>query len=367
MTNHASPVCEANSDMAAFANPATAQDSADIGVALRPSCFLCGNTGTELYRDTVDWLFDAPGKWGLRHCGPCGVLWLDPQPNVEDIPKLYTRYYTHHGPSEPLSFKGLRRETLEYVLARLGYRVQPSNKLLPRLLSHFRPIARAHAMDVLNLASEAGTLLDVGCGNGYFISKMRSLGWTVSGVDPDHSAVAYGRSMGLQVFEGSISDVPGDERYDVITLSHVIEHVADPIGLLQQCRRRLRPRTGRIVLTTPNINSLGHRWFKRFWRGLEVPRHLVLFSPQALSRCLSQAGMRLQSSSTETRIAVRIHNASVCARQGHRNVAERTSFSFSTKIAGYFFMALENVLIYFDKDLGEELFCVCTADSIPVP
>ena len=141
------------------------------------------------------------------------------------------------------------------------------------------PAAKRDAiLSVAGLSPAAGgTLLDVGCGNGEFITRMRSLGWKVSGVDPDPAAVAFGQSNGLDIFTGMIADVPETLRYDVVVLNHVIEHVADPVSLLQECGKRLRPGVGRLVITTPNINSFGHHRFGKFWRGLEVPRHFTVF------------------------------------------------------------------------------------------
>ncbi|PYX76278.1 MAG: hypothetical protein DMG72_05330 [Acidobacteria bacterium] len=335
-----------------------------IEVISRPFCSLCNEEGKQLYLATVDWLFGVPGNWGLRRCSSCDVAWLDPQPAPKDSDKLYARYYTH-STNAPLTRLGrLRHATLKCVLARLGYPVPRPKEILPQLLSHVRSVARAAALDVLALpASETGVLLDVGCGNGEFIARMSSLGWTVSGVDPDATAVSYAWSRGLEVFRGTISDLPVTPCYDVITLNHVVEHVIDPVGLLRECRKRLRPSTGRLIITTPNINSLGHWWFNRYWRGLEVPRHLVLFSQDSLRECVKRAGLSLYSLCTETRLARMIYSPSVCAKQDGRAIGERTSFKVSTRIAAYFFQGLEDLLLYLKKDLGEEIFCVCSAPT----
>jgi 2-polyprenyl-3-methyl-5-hydroxy-6-metoxy-1,4-benzoquinol methylase len=350
---------ELNLDPAAEAEIAV--PDAPIRVTACRRCFLCGMRGAEIYAGVSDWLFGVSGDWRFRACSDCGTAWLDPQPAEQDIPKLYAKYYTHNVAPSHTTFENLRREIASSVLSDLGYRVKAAKKLLPLLLSKVPPIHRANALDVFGLAaSDEGRLLDVGCGDGLFIGRMRSLGWTASGVDPDPSAVAFGRSHGLEIFCGTIDDVPGESRYDVITLSHVIEHVADPVDLLRKCAQRLEL-GGRLLITTPNVESLGHRWFKRYWRGFEVPRHLKLLSARSLRECVSRAGLRVRFLSSETRMAVRIHNASSCARQGEHNVAERTRFKTSTKIGGYGFMLSENILIYLNRDLGEELFCECGA------
>jgi 2-polyprenyl-3-methyl-5-hydroxy-6-metoxy-1,4-benzoquinol methylase len=340
-----------------------AEEAAHISVIPTPSCWLCGQTGKQLYSGLVDWLFGVPGSWGLRACANCGVAWQDPQPSPEDIPKLYARYYTHHATGET-ALAGFRRATYQWVMYRMGYRVGTPKGILPRLVSYAPPVAAAAALEVLDLASSpVGTLLDVGCGNGDFIARMQSFGWRVSGVDPDPTAVARARSLGLEAFSGAITDVPATNQYDAITLSHVIEHVPDPVGLLRECRRRLRPGTGILVMTTPNIKSLGHWWFRGYWRGLEMPRHLILFSPSSLSECVARSGLVVRTVRTETRLARMIYAPSACARSGDREVGGRSTFSPGTRYASYAFQLLEDLLMPFKKDVGEEIYCVCTAPA----
>jgi len=192
---------------------------------------------------------------------------------------------------------------------------------------------------------------------------MRAFGWKVSGIDPDPAAVSYGRSQGIEIHVGTIADLPESARYDVITLSHVVEHVADPVDLLRECGKRLQPGSGRLIITTPNINSLGHTWFRKYWRGLEVPRHFVVFSPAGLRGCVERAGLGLQSLSTETRLAQMIYHHSSYAKAGDLGVAERINFKTSTKVAARLFRIIENLLVYLNKDAGEEIFCVCVAPS----
>jgi 2-polyprenyl-3-methyl-5-hydroxy-6-metoxy-1,4-benzoquinol methylase len=339
------------------------QSDATIRCNPHPYCLLCGAEGHQLYSELFDWLCDVPGRWGMRGCRACGVAWLDPQPGDEEIPKLYLRYYTHHA-APATRLNRLRRAAFQSVLAKMGYPVERPKEMLPRLLSHARSVARAAALDVMGLdSSQVGTLLDVGCGNGEFIGRMRSLGWTVSGVDPDPAAVARCRGQGLQVLGRTIVDVPNTPLFDVITLNHVIEHVADPIALLRECRGRLRPETGILVMTTPNIKSLGHWWFKRNWRGLEVPRHLMLFSPAGLSECVARSGLRLRSIRTETRLARMIFAPSMCAKRGSCNIGEKVDFTAGTKCASYAFQFFEDTLIHFKIDIGEEICCVCAAPT----
>jgi 2-polyprenyl-3-methyl-5-hydroxy-6-metoxy-1,4-benzoquinol methylase len=336
--------------------------SPGIQVVPCPSCLLCRESGPAQYVDTVDWLFGVPGNWSIRYCERCDFAWLDPQPIPQDVGKLYSRYYTHVGKIAVTRLERLQEAMVECAVANLGYAVDRPKRILPRLLSRVRPLARAASLQVLGLpASDIGELLDVGCGNGEFIDRMRSLGWSVSGVDPDAKAVSHARSRGLEVFHGMVSDIPADNQFDVITLNHVIEHAIDPVALLRDCRNRLRPDTGRLIVTTPNLRSLGHRWFKGCWRGLEVPRHLALFSMASLRECARQAGLNVRHLGTETRLARMIYTTSVYAQRGCRGVGHRVKFRVRTKIVACLFQAVEDTAMYLNKDVGEEIFCVCWA------
>lgn len=336
--------------------------NSDISVMQVPACPLCGAAGTKLYEAMTDWLWGVPGEWRLLQCR-CGLAWLDPQPCAEDIPKLYARYYTHCEAPEPPRLERIRQEVMQHVLAKMGYPVQPSSSWFARLLSHVPSMARARALEVYALsASQVGTLLDVGSGNGQFIRRMRSLHWDAYGVEPDPAAVAYCLSQGLKVFQGMITDVPPQPQYDVITLNHVIEHVPDPVSLLLECKRRMVPGTGRLMIMTPNLNSLGHRWFGRYWRGLETPRHLMLFSIPSLRKCVLRAGLRVNSLRTETRLARMIYNPSVTAKKGETRIGEKTYFRTTTKAAAFLFQAIEELSLPFAAETGEELFCVCSVE-----
>ncbi len=138
-------------------------------------------------------------------------------------------------------------------------------------------------------------LLDVGCGDGKFLAFMRELGWSVTGVEPDEEAAKRARlDHGLDVVPKPLEQAgfPND-RFDVITMGNVLEHLPDALEALRQGKRILKP-GGRMVILTPNPGSLGHRLFGRNWRGLEPPRHFFLYPPLALRRIVARAGLAVE-------------------------------------------------------------------------
>ena len=105
-------------------------------------------------------------------------------------------------------------------------------------------------------------------------------------------AVKEARSYGLDARLGDINVIDSSERFDFITLSHVLEHVYDPVELLRSCYGLLND-GGVLWLETPNIESMGYAYYKSSWRGLEPPRHITLFNIKSLSKVMLKAGFQM--------------------------------------------------------------------------
>lgn len=244
-----------------------------------------------------DWVFyRAPGGWTLYRCEGCGSGYLDPRPNEQTIHLAYESYYTHENAADFGSL-GLR-ERIRRQLAngyrnwRYGTSEHPALRL-GVLAAGIWPSGRATidaGMRHLPKASPGQRLLDIGCGNGEFLRRAKSAGWEVMGLDFDEEAVKQARSAGLDVRHGGVGALGGmEESFDTITMGHVIEHVPHPLDVLRTCFDLLKP-GGVLWLDTPNINALGHQRYGRAWRGLEPPRHLVLFSVESLLGVLIRSG-----------------------------------------------------------------------------
>jgi SAM-dependent methyltransferase len=245
------------------------------------NCPLCHIAGKMLYRGMADRLFSAGGEeWGMAQCQnlQCGLIWMNPMPVVEDLSLAYEDYFTHEGGKE----SSLRRLCLQlYGLC---------NAVPAAITGLGTAKARMNSLFLDDVSP--GKLLDVGCGDGRFLNEMRVNGWNCSGVEVDAKAVEQARKKyGLDVRLGFLADAAyPDNTFDAITLRHVIEHIPDPIAMLRECKRILRPR-GRIVVVTPNTQSLGHEIFTKDWLGLDQPRHLMIFSPNSISWCAREAGI----------------------------------------------------------------------------
>lgn len=257
-------------------------------------CPACGSCDRALLYDGLsDRLFEAaPGVWRLLRCRGCGSAYLDPRPTETSIGRAYASYYTH-GVDPPAATDGPRQALLNaYLNARWAYKLHPAPPL-GRMIGALVPMRAAIADRELrhqrNVAE--GRLLDVGAGNGAFVAYARRLGWDAEGIDPDAAAVATAREHRIPVRLGTLADMSdrGDGMFHSVTLSHVIEHLHAPAQELRRIHRLLAP-NGRVWIATPNLESLGHRLFRRHWVGLDPPRHLVLFTTESLQRLLRRTG-----------------------------------------------------------------------------
>lgn len=204
----------------------------------------------------------------LVECSVCGVRYLSPPPTPEQLERFYrpqyygTDWYKQQGWGTAFAKTALRR----------------------------------HA---------PGRFLDVGCGLGYFMDGIRrhSPGWEFHGVELTRHAVEYARrELELDVRQGLLEDARfPDSYFDYIQIRNVLEHVADPMALLRECRRVLKE-TGTLHLFVPNgvVDSLNLIKYQRATGlpGLSRSGHLFFFPKGALVRAFEETGLRVERART---------------------------------------------------------------------
>lgn len=156
---------------------------------------------------------------------------------------------------------------------------------------------------------QTGSLLEVGCGFGFFLNEARLHGWSVTGVEIAQDEAAWGRDH----FELSIVSVLDDmqlheQQFDVVVLWDVIEHIPDVIPVLKRCYKLIRP-GGVLVLKTPNADGLRMQpaWWSwvylQFYWQLIYPanplEHVYHFTPSLLSKTLQEHNFNVLKIDTE--------------------------------------------------------------------
>ncbi len=264
------------------------------------SCPLCQSRSREaVHIDVADRVWNVAGLWSYFSCSDCGAVYQDPRPaNLLDG---YPEKYGQHEPPPPprLQYGGtassLRAWIRSAVLRAHGYEQfgrSWTSRILGRLFHGVRPLRTAAFQGhvLLPRARSGGTLVDVGCGNGRFLGFAQLLGWRVIGIEPDPESAALARALTAAPVYPSFENAPlEEERIDVITLHHVLEHAADPRSLLTRARSLLRP-NGMLGVVVPDWQVRSRHWFGTDWTPLEPARHLVMFDRKRLPSLLAESG-----------------------------------------------------------------------------
>jgi SAM-dependent methyltransferase len=232
-------------------------------------CNLCGSKNSLPLFNGRDRMHGGAETFQSVRCQNCGLIYLNPRPTPDEIDQYY-----------PVDYEPFTRSGEGYSwLGRLGYRVSMNKK--------YR---------IAGLGINPGKLLDIGCGRGDFLLWMKRYGWEVYGLDLSLVAVDVARKRGLEIFQGQLIDAPyPPASFDVITMWDVLEHVHDPLSNLKRVFELLKP-GGRYTVTLPNPDGLDFLLFGRNWTGLDMPRHLYVYSRKPLTALLKKAGLTVLSS-----------------------------------------------------------------------
>ncbi len=282
-------------------------------------------------------------------------------PLENEISKLYQSYYTHQETTkipDNVLRHFYRRISMGYTAQRYGYDIDGIS-IYDRLLGQLTYLHPGRRTDIdfkvffLN-AKPDGRLLEVGCGNGEMLNGLDKLGWKVEGLDLDINAVHIAQAKGLTVHLGDLAQQKyPDDKFDVIAMSHLIEHVYDPLALLNECKRVLKP-GGRVVCVTPNAESWGHGLYGADWRGLEPPRHLHIFNPTSLQELVRRVGF----DKIDCRSIPRARGIFLASNSLHKSgrIQHSGRYSIRQRVWAEAMELVEWLLLFFKKNSGEEVF-----------
>ena len=137
-------------------------------------------------------------------------------------------------------------------------------------------------------------VLDIGCGQGVLLGLMRERGFETLGVElGEESARVAREERGLDVVTGDLSVLDAErESFDAIVMSHLIEHVDDPVAVLERVRDLLKP-GGTALLSLPNYRCIERRIFGVNWYPWCLPVHLYHFDMRSIRRAAEMAGLKV--------------------------------------------------------------------------
>lgn len=195
------------------------------------------------------------------------MLITSPKPNDDVLGKYYeSKDYISHTDAKRSLF-----EKLYHVVK--SYSLRKKVKLISRL------------------NNGPGELLDIGAGTGDFLVEAKKWGWNIFGTEPNSQAkkLAEQKEIGL----ASETSNYQNQKFDVITMWHVLEHVPNLQNQIIELRRLLKP-NGHLIIAVPNFKSYDAKYYNSFWAAYDVPRHLWHFSKKSIQKLFSEKDIKLE-------------------------------------------------------------------------
>jgi MoaA/NifB/PqqE/SkfB family radical SAM enzyme/SAM-dependent methyltransferase len=235
-------------------------------------CPSCGSAARDHVITAPDFETDHEDLFRVVRCTDCGLSYTSPRPSMDD---LFRHFYQDNYICYTTS--GLADTLRETYLCRSRY------KALKSVFSRLRP------------DGTPGRFLDVGCSYGYFLSYLKeNTNWVVKGCEPSRDMAEKARERGLDVTAETLADAGYEsESFDLVYMSHVLEHVPDLGKTVDEVFRILRP-GGIFITENPDMEAPIRPWFGSAWWGYHLPRHLSHFTFETMTRLLTHAGFRVE-------------------------------------------------------------------------
>jgi len=227
-------------------------------------CKVCGSKDYTIQVKLV------PGSQYFR-CGDCQLVYQYPLPATPVLKDLYGR-------EDDKYFKDEGRG-IDYVKGEPWLRATAS--------FYIDQITRYYDNDLAT-----ANVLDFGCATGVMLDEFKKRGADVTGIELSKWSCKYAREKyGLMVYNENIFDVKLPEStFDIITTSHVIEHVTDPVAVIKRLGQLLKP-GGLLFIAVPDVDSLGCSIFGKRWHYYLPDEHLYLFNERSINRAVISAGL----------------------------------------------------------------------------
>lgn len=222
-------------------------------------CGCCGLTTKSLPLNSCD-DYITGHTFSLYRCDNCSVVFTYP------IPKTLETYY-------PREYRKYGSSTMK-VLSLLYHRKarEWTRKLKP---------------------TSSKSVLEIGCGPGIMLNAFQQLGWDTLGLERNEEMARNARiSFGLNVKSCALSELNTSEKFDLIILYNVLEHLTDPSEILKECSKRLTD-SGILLITVPNYNCWQRIFGGKYWLHLDVPRHLFHFERSSIGKVLQYTNLNV--------------------------------------------------------------------------
>lgn len=234
---------------------------------LLKNCPVCGSDTFEPFIYGNDYFLTGE-KFEIVKCKGCGFRFTNPRPVAGDLGRYYeSAEYISHSDTRKGLFASVYQLVRKYTLAR--------------------------KLSMISKFGQKGEILDIGCATGQFLHYMSEHGWNTTGIEPDEKARERAvADYGLQVFPEEKINALSKFSFDVITMWHVLEHVSDLTGRMEQLKSLLKPE-GTLIIAVPNCDSYDAKRYRQFWAGYDLPRHLYHFTKSDIKLLAEKNGFTI--------------------------------------------------------------------------
>ena len=255
----------------------------DFEIITEPiDCPLCDSKEATPYLTAKDYFYQLPGTYFIVRCRSCGHLYMNPRPTRASLRKCYPESYSLYADSAlPATPQG--------PIPKPWY-AKPPFRWIPGLRRLYRFLTETFAEAIPQAPSAEKAALELGCGVGAFLDKLREEQWKTQGVEFSQHATDIAARRGHKVSCMSIDDAEFDsESFDAVFAWMVIEHLQSPRKTFENIFHWLKP-GGYFCLSVPNAGTKQTWVFGKYWFPYDLPRHLHHFTPKSISTLLVEAG-----------------------------------------------------------------------------
>jgi 2-polyprenyl-3-methyl-5-hydroxy-6-metoxy-1,4-benzoquinol methylase len=232
-------------------------------------CPVCRQKNISTWNVARDYeYFSTDDEYTYYQCNDCRSVFIHPIP-ADQLKKIY-----------PSNYYSFAQQSKNIVVQLKGW-------LDKRFFKKVMQQITAPAIQVLDVGGGTGWLPDL-------LKKADPRVTFTQVVDIDEEAKTIAEQNGHAYFEGTIESFQTEKKFELILLLNLIEHVEDPLAVLQKAGSLLAP-GGLIVIKTPNTDSWDARLFqKTYWGGLHCPRHWIIFSEKSFRLLIQPTALRIK-------------------------------------------------------------------------
>ncbi len=241
---------------------------------MRDKCIICNSRVVNPSYKVLDNRFGIEDSFEYKTCINCSHIQLYPIIESNKLEKFYNNYYNSIEKSSKNKYSYFRSKINNSVIRKLYNQIEGDI--------------------TFGSIKGNGRLLEVGCNEGKNLNTYFSNGYEVYGLETNIVAAKEAKKLGFKIFFNEINDLPYTENFDVIVMPNVLEHILDPLSIIDKINIHLNV-GGELWISLPNSNSIYRKVFKGHWINWHPPFHISQFNLSNINQMLNDKGLSIIS------------------------------------------------------------------------